>query len=113
MRAGRISKESTGAMMELMFTLKGCTPTVEERARRLLKFELGYENAGATVTVAMLFARCHVDPGETAQHLMRIPPRDAVDHLADWIHSFQIDGEFCPEPKALARAALRHAGRAV
>ena len=56
---------------------------------------------------------CHVDPVETASHLMRIPPRDAVDHLAEWIHSFQIDGEFCPAPKEMARAALYHAGRAV
>ena len=100
-------------MLELMFTLKGCTLAVEERARRLLKFELGHEHTGAPVTVATLFARCHVDPQETAQHLMRIPPRDAVDYLADWILSLPIDGEFCPAPRALARAALADAGRAV
>ena len=100
-------------MKELMFTLKGCSPTVEERARRLLKFELGYEETGTTVTVSTLFQHCHVDPVETASHLMRIPPRDAVDHLAAWIHTFQIDGEFCPAPKEMARAALYHAGRAV
>ena len=100
-------------MKELMFTLKGCSPTVEERARRLLKFELGYEETGTTVTVSTLFQHCHVDPVETASHLMRIPPWDAVDHLAEWIHSFQIDGEFCLAPKEMARAALHHAGRAV
>lgn len=100
-------------MKELLFTLKGCSPTVEERARRLLKFELGYEETGATVTVSTLFLHCHVDPIETASHLMRIPPKDAIDHLAAWIHSFQIDGEFCPAPQAMARAALYHAGRAV
>jgi hypothetical protein len=102
-----------GTMKELMFTLKGCSPTVEERARRLLKFELGYEETGTTVTVSTLFQHCHVDPVETASHLMRIPPRDAIDHLAEWIHSFQIDGEFCSAPKEMARAALYHAGRAV
>jgi hypothetical protein len=109
----RISAGGFGAMKELMFTLKGCSPTVEERARRLLKFELGYEGTGATVTVSTLFRHCHVDPVEAASHLMRIPPADAVDHLAEWIHSFQIDGEFCPAPRQLARAALHHAGRAV
>jgi hypothetical protein len=113
MRADGWSNERAGAMMELMFTLKGCTPAVEERARRLLKFELGFEDTGRTVTVATLFADCQISPEETAQHLMRIPPRDAVDHLSDWIDTFQIDGEPCPEPKALARAALLHAGRAV
>ena len=100
-------------MKELMFTLKGCSPTVEERARRLLKFELGYEETGTTVTVSTLFQHCHVDPVETASHLMRIPPWDAVDHLAEWIHSFQIDGEFLPRTEEMARAALHHAGRAV
>jgi hypothetical protein len=109
----RLPAGGFGTMKELMFTLKGCSPTVEERARRLLKFELGYEETGTTVTVSTLFHHCHVDPVETASHLMRIPPRDAVDHLAEWIHSFQIDGEFCPAPKEMARAALHHAGRAV
>jgi hypothetical protein len=109
----RIPVGGFGTMKELMFTLKGCSPTVEERARRLLKFELGYEESGATVTVSRLFQHCHIDPIEAASHLMRIPPGDAVDHLAEWIHSFQIDGEFCPAPKQLARAALYHAGRAV
>jgi hypothetical protein len=109
----RLPAGGVGTMKELMFTLKGCSPTVEERARRLLKFELGYEETGTTVTVSTLFQHCHVDPVETASHLMRIPPRDAIDHLAEWIHSFQIDGEFCQARKEMARAALHHAGRAV
>jgi hypothetical protein len=100
-------------MLELMFTLKGCTPVIAERARRLLKFELGHEGTGVPVTVATMFARCQADPAPTAEHLMRIPPRDAVDYLSDWIRSFCIDGETCPSPDMLARAALAYAGRAV
>lgn len=100
-------------MQELIFTWKGCSPAVRERARRLLRFELGRENGGAGITVATLFARRGGDPTAMAEHLIRIAPRDAVDYLAEEIASFLIDGEACPSPHGLARAALAHAGRAV
>jgi hypothetical protein len=100
-------------MYELIFTWKGCSLAVRERARRLLHFELGQENTGAGITVATMFARRHKDPAAVAEHLIRIAPRDAVEYLAEEISAFLIDGEACPFPHSLARAALAHAGRAV
>lgn len=100
-------------MHELIFTFKGCSLAVSERARRLLRFELGSELGGAPITVATMFARRNRDPVAAAEHLIRIAPHDAVDYLAEEIACLLIDGETCPAPHGLARSALAHAGRAV
>lgn len=91
----------------------GGSPAIEERARRLLGFEIGAERTGVPVTVATMFARFQYDPQVSAQYLMRIPPVAALCELAEMLTHFRIDGEPCPAPEGLARAALLHAGRAV
>jgi hypothetical protein len=103
--------------MDVLYMLKGCSATVEVRADRLLRYELGTERTGAPVTVATMFARStdEHDPLHLAQHIIRIPPGLAVAALAEWLDGFTIDGNL-PGPAqalALARAALVHAGRAV
>lgn len=100
-------------MVDVVYFMKGCSETVEERAQRLLYFELGTERTGSPVTVATMFARLGLDPIRVARHLMRLSPACAVDELALALGRFRIGGEACPAPHALARAALAHAGRAV
>ncbi len=100
-------------MHELTFTWKGCSPVVQERAGRLLAFELGRQRNGQTVTVATMFARNDRDPRPRAEHLIRIDAKDAVAYLAEEIDGFLIDGVPCPTSWETARAALVHAGRAV
>ncbi len=100
-------------MHELTFTWKGCSPAVQERAGRLLAYELGRQRNGQTVTVATMFARKERDPRPAAEHLICIAAHDAVAYLAEEIDDFLIDGVPCPTAWETARAALYHAGRAV
>jgi hypothetical protein len=101
--------------LDLLYMLKGCSAAVVERADRLLRFELGTERTGAPVTVATMFARStdEYEPVHLAQHIIRIPPQQAVAALAEWLDGFAIDGEIRGPAQTLARAALAHAGRAV
>ncbi|MGQ9371462.1 hypothetical protein [Azospirillum sp. ST 5-10] len=92
----------------------GWSPAVEERAKRLLAFRLGTDAAhGSAVTVAAALGTGGQDPVQAARLLMHLPPLSAVEVMTDTLAAFAIDGEPCPDPAALARAALAHAGRAV
>ncbi|WP_448205799.1 hypothetical protein [Azospirillum sp. sgz302134] len=97
----------------LITATAGWSEAVEERARRLLGYQVGTEGHGAPVTVQSMLARCGYDPVASARFLMTIPPLMAVRELTKTVARFRIDGEPCPDPAALARAALSHAGRAV
>lgn len=97
----------------LITATAGWSAAVEERAKRLLAFRLGTEEADRPVTVATLFVRRELDPVNTARYLMVLPPLDSVAALARILAGFVIDGQPCPGPAALARTALAYAGRAV
>lgn len=97
----------------LITATAGWSEAVEERAKRLLRYQIGTEGEGAAVTVQTMLARCDYDPVASARFLMSIPPLMAVRELSKTVARFQIDGEPCPDPAAMARAALSHAGRAV
>lgn len=91
----------------------GWSEAVEERAKRFLDYIVGTEGSGAPVTVATLLARCQYDPVASARFLMLVPPLTAQREFARTVADVRIDGEPCPDPAAVARAALAHAGRAV
>jgi hypothetical protein len=91
----------------------GVSEAVIERARRLLAFEIGSRRDGTPVTVAAMLVAADVDPQDWAQWLMIVDPMAAVGKLTDMIGRFLIDGEPAPDPAAVARAALSHAGRVV
>lgn len=91
----------------------GWSEAVEERAKRLLRFTVGTEGDGMPITVATMFARCHLDPVHSARLLMIVPPLVAQQELTGIVVRFRIDGEACQDPSGLACAALSHAGRAV
>lgn len=97
----------------LITATAGWSEAVEERAKRLLRYQVGTEGNGAVVTVQTMLARCDYDPVASARFFMMIPPLMAVRELAKTIGRFRIDGESCPDPTALARSALSFAGRAV
>lgn len=97
----------------LITATAGWSEAVEERAKRLLRYQIGTEAGGAVVTVQTMLARCGYDPVASARFLMCIPPLMAVRELTKTVTQFQIDGQPCPDPAAVARAALSHAGRAV
>ncbi len=98
----------------MITTVVGWSETVEERARRLLRFEIGAEGPNGTpVTVATMLARCNYDPLEHARLLIVAPPLAAVKELTRIVGLFEIQGERCSDPAAMARAALSHAGRVV
>lgn len=96
----------------LITATAGWSEAVEERAKRILAFRLGTEH-GVPVTMATMLARCHFDPVASARFLMIIPPLTAQRELTKTIARFRIDGKPCPDPAAVACAALSHAGRAV
>ena len=97
----------------LITATAGWSEAVEERAKRFLDFRLGTEKDGAPVTMATLLARDHYDPVASARLLMIVPPLTAQRDLMRMVAQFRIDGEPCPDPTAVARAALSYAGRAV
>jgi len=97
----------------LITATAGWSEAVEERAKRLLAYQIGTEGEEAAITVQTMLARCDYDPVASARFLMAIPPLTAVRELTKTIAHFRIDGEPCPDPAAMARAALSHAGRAV
>lgn len=97
----------------IITAIAGWSEAVEVRAGRLLDFVIGHEGNGTPVTVATMFARCHYDPLNSARFMMRIPPITAVHELTRTISRFRLEGEMCPAPERLARAALIHAGRFV
>ncbi len=102
-----------GLINPLITATAGWSEAVEERARRLLGYQIGSEAEGAAVTVRTMLERSGYDPVASARFLMAIPPLSAVRELGKTIAAFRIDGEPCPDPLASARAALSHAGRAV
>lgn len=92
----------------------GWSPAIEERARRLLAYPLGADaEHGVAITVAAAFAQGGHDPVHVARLLMHMPPLSAVEVMIETLAGFAIDGEPCPDPDGMARAALAHAGRAV
>jgi len=97
----------------LITATAGWSEAVEERAKRLLAFRLGTEGDGVPVTMQTLLERCHHDPVASARFLMIVPPLTAQRELSRTIAHFVVDGEPCPDPAAVARAALSYAGRAV
>lgn len=97
----------------LITATAGWSEAVEERAKRLLRYQVGTEGQGSPVTVQTMLARCDYDPVASARFLMTIPPLTAVRELTKTVARFRIDGEPCPDPAAIARAALSFAGRAV
>lgn len=102
-----------GLFNPLITATAGWSEAVEERAKRLLRYQVGTEGDGAPVTVQTMLARCGFDPVASARFLMVIPPLVAVCELTKTIAGFQIDGMPCPDPAETARAALSFAGRAV
>ncbi|HYD31647.1 MAG TPA: hypothetical protein VEB64_12425 [Azospirillaceae bacterium] len=97
----------------IITAVAGWSEAVEVRAERLLDFVIGHEGNGTPVTIATMFARCHFDPWDSARFMMYVPPITAVRELTRTISRFRIEGEGCPGPERLARAALIHAGRFV
>lgn len=102
-----------GLFNPLITATAGWSEAVEERAKRLLRYQVGTEGGGAPVTVQTMLVRCGFDPVASARFLMVIPPLVAVCELSKTIAGFQIDGAPCPDPAETARAALSFAGRAV
>lgn len=90
----------------------GWSEAVEERAKRLLAFPMGTED-GRSVTMADLLPRLQLDPIASARFLMIVPPLVAQHELIEMVAAFRIDGQPCPDPVAVALAALSYAGRAV
>ncbi len=92
----------------------GWSEAVEERAQRLLRYQVGTEGPdGVPVTVQTMFERCGFTPVASARFLMCIPPLTAMHELTKTVTRFRIDGEVCPDPAGMAKAALSFAGRAV
>lgn len=102
-----------GLYNPLITATAGWSAAVEERAKRLLRYQLGTDGRGSPVTVRTMLARCGYDPVASARFLMTIPPLTAVRELTKTVAGFRIDGEPNPDPAATARAALSFAGRAV
>ncbi len=98
----------------LITATAGWSEAVEERAKRLLRYQVGTEGpAGVPVTVQTMFERCGYTPVSSARFLMCIPPLTAVRELTKTVARFEIDGKACPDPAGIAKAALSFAGRAV
>jgi hypothetical protein len=97
----------------LITAVAGWSEAVEERARRLLDFQMGERADGAPVRVGEQLTRHGFDPVASARHLMVLPPLVAVHELTRTMTRFEIDGQPCPDPGGMARAALSYAGRAV
>lgn len=97
----------------MILATAGWSEAVEVRSRRFLGFEAGVEARGAPVTMATVLARLERDPVASARHLMLLPPLSAVDAVTAMLSQTSIDGEPCPDPDGVARAALAHAGRVV
>ena len=102
-----------GLFNPLITATAGWSEAVEERAQRLLRYQLGTEGEGVPVTVQTMLVRCGFDPVASARVLMVVPPLVAVGELTKTVADFQIDGTPCPDPAETARAALSFAGRAV
>lgn len=101
-------------MFDPMITaIAGWSAAVEVRARRFLAYEVGRPMHGPPVTMARLLGRNEREALDAARSYMIVPPGTAIETVSRVVSRFRIDGEACPDPVAVARAALAHAGRAV
>lgn len=97
----------------LTIAIAGWSEAIDYRAEKFLLFQVGTNRVGQPVTVRTMLACRGLDPIASGRFLMLLPPLTAVSELSQTLRNFDIDGIPCPDPMAIARAALSHAGRVV